>query len=130
MNNMIVTNNFPTPEFRYTVTMVFPSELENEEIFKNNLSHVYGDLKELIRTTNLLKRDQEMLKFLKFDSQKNKQLDLIEKNKIKIDEINCRMSNEISPYVWTIFEDVDDYVYECQSYVKADYLMILRRTRL
>ena len=127
MSDMVVANNSPTPDFPYTVTMVFPGELVNEEIFKNNLSHIYDDLKELVEETDLLKRHQKLLENLKFDSQKKKQLEIIQKIEKRISEIDDRMSNEISPYVWGVFKNFDNYMHECKAYIKADYLMILRR---
>ena len=64
---------------------------------------------------------------MKFDSQKKKQLEVIQKIEKRISEIDDRMSNEISPYVWGVFKNFDGYMYECQNYIKANYLMILRR---
>ena len=127
MSDMVVANNSPTPDFPYTVAMVFPSESVNEEIFKNNLSHVYNDLKELVEETDLLKRHKKLLENFKFDSQKKRQLEIIQKAEKRIYEIDDRMSNEISPYVWGVFKNYDGYMHECQNYIKADYLMILRR---
>ena len=39
IENIAVMDNFPTPEFPYSVTWLFPYELNKEEIFQNNLSH-------------------------------------------------------------------------------------------
>ena len=77
----------PTPDFPYMITILFPYELRNEQIFKDNLSHIFNDLKELIEVQGLLDGDKRALESLKFDSQREKQLKIIQQHEEKISEI-------------------------------------------
>lgn len=105
---------------------MFPSELSREEIFQNNLSHVLNDLKKLIEENQLLKGNRNVLKYLKFDSQREKQLRLIEENKKRISEIENKMNKEISPFYWQIIKDFNGF-YDLKHYIIADYLLVLRQ---
>ena len=82
-----------------------------------------SDLKELVREIDLLNGNQRVLETLKFDSQKEKQKKYIEENKKKIDEIDKRMNEEITPYRWRISKNVDTWFEGL--YIKADYLLTL-----
>ena len=42
IENIAVMDNFPTPEFPYSVTWLFSYELNKEEIFKNYVLALYG----------------------------------------------------------------------------------------
>lgn len=121
--NMMMMENFMTPEFPYRVIWLFPDELYEEKIFKNNLSHTLNDLKEFIEETKLLENNQRVLECLKFDSQKEKQLKLINENKRRISEIDEKMNKEISPYRWAIIKDFNGHLFG--SYTRADYVLEL-----
>lgn len=121
--DIMIIESFMTPDFPYKVIRLFPDELCEEEIFKNNLSHILDDLKELIRESKSLEGNQRILECLKFDSQKEKQLKLIDENRKRIYEIDDKMNKEISPYTWVIHKDFHGYLFG--KYVQADYVLTL-----
>lgn len=118
-------DNFPTPEFPYSVTWLFPYELNKEVIFQNNLSHTLNDLKELVEQHELLDVNKQIYERLKFDSQKEKQMKCIKECEKKISEIEGKMNEGISPYYWKAFKDIDSYWSEAGCHIKADYVLAL-----
>lgn len=124
MQDFLIMDSFSfSGDFPYTVKWLFPRELNREKIFQDNLSHTLSDLKELVREIDLLNGNRRVLETLKFDSQKEKQKKYIEENKKKIDEIDKRMNEEITPYRWRISKNVDTWFEGL--YIKADYLLTL-----
>lgn len=126
IEDIAIMENIPTPDFPYRVVKLFPYELSKEEIFQNNLSHILGDLKELLEVYSLLDANKKIMECLKFDSQKEKQLQLIKENKGKILEIEKKMNDEISPYHWRIIKNFDGY-YDADHRISADYLLVLEK---
>lgn len=118
-------DNFPTPEFPYSVTWLFPYELNKEEIFKNNLSHTLNDLKEFIEQHELLDGNKRIYERLKFDSQKENQMRCIIECERKISEIERNMNEGISPYYWKVFKDINSYWSEAGRRIKVDYVLAL-----
>ena len=123
MKDIVIMENFRTPDFPYKVIWMFPDELRKEKIFQNNLSHTLNYLKELIEEESLLKGNERVLECLKFDLQKEKQIELIKENWRRISEINEKMNADISPYHWSISKDVNYYL--DKKFIKADYLLAL-----
>lgn len=115
------------PDDMISVVWIFPQELKNEEIFKNNIEHTYNDLKELIKEKAYLKASDEILSVLKFDSQIEHQKEIGRKHKQNITKIKDRMNDGISPYKWVIFEHFDEYINKVS--VKADYALVLKNCR-
>ena len=125
IENIAVMDNFPTPEFPYSVTWLFPYELNKEEVFKNNLSHTLNDLKEFIEQHELLDGNKRIYERLKFDSQKEKQMRCNKECEKKISEIENKLNEGISPYYWKIFKDINSYWSEVARCIKADYVLVL-----
>ena len=123
MKDIVIMENFRTPDFPYKVIWMFPDELRKEKIFQNNLSHTLNYLKELIEEESLLKGNERVLECLKFDLQKEKQIELIKENWRRISEINDKSNADISPYHWSISKDVNYYL--DKKFIKADYLLAL-----
>lgn len=115
----------PTYDFPYRVVTLFPYELYKEEIFQINLSHVIENLKELIKEYDQLEANERVLACLKFDSQKEKQMRLIENNRIAISDIKNKMNCGIAPYYWVMLKDFDSYYPDLKMNIKADYLLVL-----
>lgn len=125
IEDIAIIEDIPTPDFPYRVIRLFPYELYKEDIFQTNLSHVLDDLKELIKEYNLLEANKRVLACLKFDSQKEKQMRLIENNRTAISDIKNKMNCEIAPYYWVILKDFDSYYPDLKRRIKADYLLVL-----
>lgn len=123
--NIEIVDKFPTPDFPYKVVLIYPVELKYEKIFQNNLLHVFNDLDELIKELELLYRNKNTLKSLKFDSQKEIQSELITENYKNIGKIDSKMNNDIFPYCWVIHRDFNNYIHG--KYIKTDYLLELRK---
>lgn len=124
--DIAVIQNF-YPEDMYSVAWIFPSELNKEKIFQNNIEHTYNDLKEWIKEKAYLKASNEILYILKFDSQIEHQKEISRKHEQKITEIEGKMNEGISPYKWTIFKDFDQYINN--ESVKANYALFLEKSR-
>lgn len=104
---------------------MFPYELNKEDIFQTNLSHVIGNLKELTKEYKMLEANERVLVYLKFDSQKEKQMRLIENNRTAISDIKNKMNCGIAPYYWVILKDFDNYCPDLKRHIKVDYLLAL-----
>ena len=123
MKDMMLMENFPDPGFPYRVAWLFPDELYKEEIFKNNLSHILSDLEEFINETKLLENNKRILEYMKFDSQKEKQLVIVNENRKRISEIEDKMNEGISPYKWRVIKNFSGFL--CNRHVHVDYLLEL-----
>lgn len=110
-------------DFPYTISWLYPRDMNKEKIFQENLSKSRNILQEIVKETELLDGNQQILKIVKFDSQKEKQNKLIEDNKKKLNELFEKLNEGISPYKWKITKNVDDKFMEYQ--IKCDYLLTL-----
>lgn len=70
MRSTTIMHELPSPDFPYYITYVFPYDLYHEKIFQSNLSHILSDLKDWVEQKNKLIANENVLKNLKFDSQK------------------------------------------------------------
>ena len=125
MKDIAIIEYIPTFDFPYRVVILFPYELNKEDIFQTNLSHVIENLKELTKEYKMLEANERVLACLKFDSQKEKQMRLIENNRTAISDIKNKMNCGIAPYYWVVFKDFDRYDPDFKRYIKADYLLAL-----
>lgn len=124
IEDIIMMDNIQTSDFPYRVVTLFPSELNKEEIFQNNLRHVLDYLIELSKEWSLLDANKKLWSCLKFDSQKEKQLQIIKESEERISEIKEKMNEGISPYYWKIMKDFDGY-YDLDHRISADWLLVL-----
>lgn len=126
LSNVCITENFPDGKFPYSVVAIFSEELSREPILKENLSHLFKNFKEYLRTSEQLNNEKYILGKLKFDSQIAQQNEVIEQIEKELVDCKEEMNKGISPYEWIVIKGIDDFLDNGMS-VKADYALFLGR---
>lgn len=106
-----------------SIAVIFPKEFKHKQLFKDNLEHVVQDVKELVKERHQLAAEQELLKRLTFDADRDHQGKVCDDHLKKIMDIQNRMNQEIAPYYWVVSEDIDDNMYG--YHIKCDYMIRL-----
>lgn len=126
MSVMYTIDHYRTPDFPYDIACIFPAELYNDKIFNNNLAKTHSTIKEIIKEHEMLQGNKRVYQSLRFDIQKQKQMEAIKKSERKISELMDEINENISPYYWVIHKDIDTYWFEAERWIKADYVLVLR----
>ena len=121
----IIMQNIKTYEIPYDICWIYPLDLCNEEIFKTNLKNTEQLLKNFAQERDKKRVNENILKNLKFDIQKEIPLKLIKKSEEKIFQIKEKINENISPYYWRILEDFKGYFENIDQYIEVDFLLVL-----
>ena len=70
MSNFMIMNILPTPEFQYSIIFMYPRELDNEKILKDNIENLLPLFKLYIKEYEMLEGSKQVMKHLKFESQR------------------------------------------------------------
>ena len=90
--------------------VLYPSELANEQILKDNIPKMLKVIKEYISDLDLLSYVMQELGNLYFDSQKTVIINEAHNHQEKADELAEIMNEGISPYAWYYYEVMHGYI--------------------
>lgn len=90
--------------------VLFPSELEHEQILKDNIPKMLKVIKEYIEESELYKECMDRVDKFYFDSQKTAMINEAHSHQEKADELAEIMNEGISPYAW-YYHDAMQYGY-------------------
>jgi hypothetical protein len=127
MNDVMLCNIMATPDFQYDIIIMYPREVHNEKIFKDNLNNVIEPLKLYIKESEMLDGNRQVFKHLKFESQQNKQKAFIIEGENILKGLLDEMNKDIKPYYWMIHKDIDTFDSESNMRIKADYILALEK---
>ena len=94
--------------------VLYPSELEDEQILKDNIPKMLKVIREYIEESELYKKCMDRVDKLHFDSQKTAMINEAHSHQEKADELAEIMNEGISPYAW--------YYYDAMQYGYVVYL--------
>lgn len=84
------------------VLILFPYDLNNEPILKNNILKMTKVVTEYIKGFELYRKCVDIIPNLIWDSQKISMQNEADEHKRKVDELAEKMNEGISPYAWYI----------------------------
>lgn len=90
--------------------VIYPSELEYEQILKDNIPKMLKVIREYIEESELYKECMDKVDNLHFDSQKTAMINGAHSHQEKADELAEIMNEGISPYAW-YYHDAMQYGY-------------------
>lgn len=90
--------------------ILYPSELANEQILKDNISKMLKVIREYIEESELYKECMDRVDKLHFDSQKIVMINEAHSHQNKADELAEIMNEGISPYAWYDYNTMNGYV--------------------
>ena len=79
---------------------MYPSELEDEQILKDNIPKMLKVIREYIEESELYKKCMDRVDKFHFDSQKTTMINEAHNHQEKADELAEIMNEGISPYAW------------------------------
>lgn len=110
-------------EYVQTIALFYPEELVNHTILKENISNISSNLPKWIRANKIFKKEERVMKSLYFDSEINKQKEILGGAELQLEKAEYELNKGISPYKWKIIERFDNYV--GGRNVRADYALFL-----
>lgn len=90
--------------------VLYPSELEYEQILKDNIPKMLKVIREYIEESELYRKCMDRVDKLHFDSQKTAMISGAHSHQEKADELAEIMNEGISPYAW-YYHDAMQYGY-------------------
>lgn len=90
--------------------VLYPSELEDEQILKDNIPKMLKVIREYIDESELYKKCMDRVDKFHFDSQKTAMINGAHSHQEKADELAEIMNEGISPYAW-YYHDAMQYGY-------------------
>lgn len=90
--------------------VLYPSELEHEQILKDNIPKMLKVIREYIEESELYRECMDRVDKLHFDSQKTAIINGAHSHQEKADELAEIMNEGISPYAW-YYHDAMQYGY-------------------
>lgn len=90
--------------------VLYPSELEDEQILKDNIPKMLKVIREYIEESELYKKCIDRVDKFHFDSQKTAMINGVHSHQEKADELAEIMNEGISPYAW-YYHDAMQYGY-------------------
>ena len=85
---------------RKDLYVLYPSELEDEQILKDNIPKMLKVIREYIEESELYKKCMDRVDKFHFDSQKTTMINEAHNHQEKADELAEIMNEGISPYAW------------------------------
>ncbi len=90
--------------------ILYPSELENEQIIKDNIQKMLKVIREYIKESELYKKCMDRVDKFHFDSQKIAMINEAHRHQEKADELAEVMNEGISPYAWYYYNTMNGYI--------------------
>ena len=92
------------------ILILYPYELRNEPILKDNISKMTKVIREYIKESEIYRKCVDSIQNLIWDSQKISMQNEANEHQRKADELSEQMNNGISPYAW-YYHDAMQYGY-------------------
>lgn len=108
-----------------SVLILYPYELSNEPILKDNIPKMTKVIREYIKESEMYRKCVDTIPNLIWDSQKLSMQNEADEHQRKADELAEIMNEGISPYAWYIHKNFDRYIDDI--HYKADYLVYLEK---
>ena len=108
-SDVVCEKIFPSP-FEKDLFVLYPSELEHEQILKDNIPKMLNVIKKYISESELYGYYMSRVAKLYFDSQKIAMINEANSHQEKADELAEIMNEGISPYAW-YYHDAMQYGY-------------------
>ena len=103
--------------------VMFPKELENESILKNNIPKMLKVIREYIGEVKLYRSCLYKVETFHFDSQKYSMIAEANKHQEIATKLSAIMNEGISPYFWDFRDGFEGYINT--NYVNCDYFIYL-----
>ena len=84
------------------ILILYPYELSNEQILKDNISKMTKVIREYIKESDMYRKYVDMIPNLIWDSQKISMQNEADEHQRKADELAEIMNEGISPYAWYV----------------------------
>lgn len=84
------------------ILILYPYELRNEPILKDNISKMTKVIREYIKESEIYRKCVDSIQNLIWDSQKISMQNEANEHQRKADELSEQMNNGISPYAWYV----------------------------
>ena len=107
------------------ILIMYPYELRNEKILKDNIPKMTKVIREYINESELYRRCIDTIPNLIWDSQKFSLQNEADEHQIKADELAEVMNDGISPYHWCVCKNFDQYINGI--HYKANYVIYLEK---
>lgn len=107
------------------ILILYPYELSNEPILKDNIPKMTKVIREYIKESEMYRKCVDSIQNLIWDSQKISMQNEANEHQRKSDELSEQMNNGISPYAWYVKKNFDKYIDDI--HYKADYFVYLDR---
>lgn len=107
------------------VVILYPYELRNEPILKDNIPKMTKVIREYIKESEMYRKCIDTIPNLIWDSQKLSMQNEADEHQRKADELAEIMNEGISPYAWYVKKNFDKYIDDI--HYKADYFVYLDR---
>lgn len=107
------------------VLILYPYELSNEPILKDNILKMTKVIREYIKESEMYRKCVDSIQNLIWDSQKISMQNEANEHQRKAYELSEQMNNGISPYAWYVKKNFDKYIDDI--HYKADYFVYLDR---
>lgn len=107
------------------ILILYPYELSNEPILKDNIPKMTKVIREYIKEFEMYRKCVDSIQNLIWDSQKISMQNEANEHQRKADELSEQMNNGISPYAWYVKKNFDKYIDDI--HYKADYFVYLDR---
>lgn len=115
----------PTEHMDSRVVILYPYELRNEPILKDNIPKMTKVIREYIKESEMYRKCIDTIPNLIWDSQKLSMQNEADEHQRKADELAEIMNEGISPYAWYVKKNFDKYIDDI--HYKADYFVYLDR---
>ena len=107
------------------ILIMYPYELRDEQILKDNIPKMTKVIREYIKESEMYRKCVDSIQNLIWDSQKISMQNEANEHQRKADELSEQMNNGISPYAWYVKKNFDKYIDDI--HYKADYFVYLDR---
>lgn len=107
------------------ILIMYPYELRNEKILKDNILKMTNVIREYINESELYRQCVNTIPDLIWDSQKDSMQNEADEHQRRADELSEVMNDGISPYHWCVYKNFDQYI--DGIHYKANYFIYLDR---
>lgn len=107
------------------ILIMYPYELRNEKILKDNIPKMTNVIREYINESELYRQCVNTIPDLIWDSQKDSMQNEADEHQRRADELAEVMNEGISPYHWCLCKNFDQYI--DGIHYKANYFIYLDR---
>ena len=124
---MYITEKRIFPDKYKSATYIYPKILNDNSILRNNIDeHTCRLYDEYFDLQNKLTIHKKMLNDCFFESEEQIAKEMISETEYKLIRKKILIDEDISPFTWDIYKDVDMYFPDIDHYIKDNYVLILK----